>query len=82
MEQTVELTVSSGEAGSSGNGANDTVSVAATVVARSVERARPSGVAKYRATTESELVDRTPTHNTHLCSAVCSQVRNAHHALG
>ena len=27
-------------------------------------------------------VDRTPTHNTHLCSAVCSQARNAHHALG
>ena len=27
-------------------------------------------------------VDRTPTHNTHLCSTVCSQARNAHHALG
>ena len=27
-------------------------------------------------------VDRTPTHSTHLCSAVCSQARNAHHALG
>ena len=26
--------------------------------------------------------DRTPTHNTHLCSTVCSQARNAHHALG
>ena len=30
----------------------------------------------------SESVDRTPTHNTHLCSTVCSQARNAHHALG
>ena len=27
-------------------------------------------------------VDRTPTHNTHLCRTVCSQARNAHHALG
>ena len=27
-------------------------------------------------------VDRTPTHNTHLCSTVCSQARNAHRALG
>ena len=27
-------------------------------------------------------VDRTPTHNTHLCSTVCSQARKAHHALG
>ena len=27
-------------------------------------------------------VDRTPTHNTHLCSTVCSQARNASHALG
>ena len=27
-------------------------------------------------------VDRTPTHKTHLCSTVCSQARNAHHALG
>ena len=27
-------------------------------------------------------VDRTPTHNTHLCSTVCSQARNAHQALG
>ena len=27
-------------------------------------------------------VDRTPTHNTHLCSTVCSEARNAHHALG
>ena len=54
------------------------VSVAATVVAKSVERARPPGVAKYRATTESEPADRTPTHNKHLCSTVCSQARNAH----
>ena len=29
-----------------------------------------------------EDVDRTPTHNTHLCSTVCSQARSAHHALG
>ena len=29
-----------------------------------------------------DTVDRTPTHNTHLCSTVCSQTRNAHHALG
>ena len=27
-------------------------------------------------------VDRTPTHNTHLCNTVCSQARNASHALG
>ena len=27
-------------------------------------------------------VDRTPTHNTHLCSTVWSQARNANHALG
>ena len=27
-------------------------------------------------------VDRTPTHNTHLCSTVFSQTRNAHDALG
>ena len=27
-------------------------------------------------------VDRTPTHNTHLCFTVCSQARNVHHALG
>ena len=27
-------------------------------------------------------VVRTPTHNTHLCSTVCSPARNAHHALG
>ena len=27
-------------------------------------------------------VDRTPTHNAHLCSTVCSQARNASHALG
>ena len=27
-------------------------------------------------------VDRTPTHNTNLCSTVCSQARNASHALG
>ena len=27
-------------------------------------------------------VDTTPAHNPHLCSTVCSQARNAHHALG
>ena len=27
-------------------------------------------------------LDRSPTHNTHLCSTVCSQARNASHALG
>ena len=27
-------------------------------------------------------LDRTSTHNVHLCSTVCSQARNAHHALG
>ena len=27
-------------------------------------------------------VDRTPAHSTHLRSTVCSQARNAHHALG
>ena len=31
---------------------------------------------------ESDDVDRTPTHNTHLCFTVCSHARNAHHALG
>ena len=31
---------------------------------------------------DAETVDRTPTHNTHLCSTVCSQARNASHALG
>ena len=29
-----------------------------------------------------EYVDRTHTHNTHLCNTVCSHARNAHHALG
>ena len=29
-----------------------------------------------------DSVDRTPTHNTHQCSTVCSQARNASHALG
>ena len=28
------------------------------------------------------FVHKTPTHNTHLCSTVCSQARNAHHAFG
>ena len=28
-----------------------------------------------------ETVDTTPTHNTHLCSTVRSQARNANHAL-
>ena len=27
-------------------------------------------------------VDRTPTHNTHLCSTLCSQARNVNHAFG
>ena len=31
---------------------------------------------------DSILVDKTPTHNTHLCNTVCSQARNASHALG
>ena len=31
---------------------------------------------------DSESVDRKPIHSTHLCSTVCSQARNAHHALG
>ena len=44
MEQTVELAVSSGEAGSFGPGAS--VSVVAAVVAKYVEGARPPGVAK------------------------------------
>ena len=29
-----------------------------------------------------QFVDRTPTHNTHVYSTVCSQARDAHHALG
>ena len=31
---------------------------------------------------EASHLDRTPTHNTHLCSTVSSQARNASHALG
>ena len=32
--------------------------------------------------TRRKHVDKTPTQNTHLCSTVCPQARNAHHALG
>ena len=35
-----------------------------------------------RSTVDNEDVDSTSTHNTHLCITVCSQARNAHHALG
>ena len=35
-----------------------------------------------RCVSPAHLVDRTPTHSTHLCSTVCSKARNAHHALG
>ena len=55
----VELAVSSGEVGSSRPGAHDTTSAASaasTVVAKSVGEARPLGIAKHRALTESELV--------------------------
>ena len=40
------------------------------------------GQKRTRQTGWTGCVDRTPTHNTHLCSTVCSQARNAHHALG
>ena len=48
MEQTVELAVSSGEAGSSVPGVNDTISVAATAVVKSVAGARLLGTAKVQ----------------------------------
>ena len=48
MEQTFELAVSSGEAGSSGPGVNDTISVAATAVVKSVAGARLPGTAKVQ----------------------------------
>ena len=47
MEQTVELAVSSGEAGSSGPGADDVTSAPATAVGKSSEDARSPGIAKY-----------------------------------
>ena len=39
---------------------------------------------KISGTSETHLdfVDRTPIHNTHLCTTVCSQARHAHHAPG
>ena len=37
---------------------------------------------RRRCVSPAHLVDRTPTHSTHLCSTVCSKARNAHHALG
>ena len=40
-----------------------------------------SMVSKYSGTISNKIVDRTPNHNTHLCT-VCSQARNASHALG
>ena len=41
----------------------------------------PCSVKAAWAPESSFTVDRTPTHNTHLCSAVCSQART-HHAPG
>ena len=55
MEQTVELAVCSGEAGSSGNGAEDATSAAATAVGKSVGEARPLLFANHSASTESKL---------------------------
>ena len=55
VEQTVELAESSGEAGSSGLGANDTTNAAVTAVAKPVGEARPPGFVKYSAASESEL---------------------------
>ena len=42
----------------------------------------PLGHRSFLGLGEEENVDRTPTHNTHLCSTVCSQAWNASHALG
>ena len=55
MERTVELAVSSGEAGSSGLGVDDTTSAAVTAGGKSVGEARPPGIAKHSASTESVL---------------------------
>ena len=56
MEQTVEFEWSSGKTGSSGLGANDTTSVAATAVAKSVEEARLPGIAKCNAATAATVL--------------------------
>ena len=62
MEQTVELAVSSGEAGSSGPGVNDTISVAATAVVKSVAGARLPGTAKVQCcdSRNSSLLQQSP----------------------
>ena len=52
MEQTVELGVSSGEAGSSGPGADDATSAAATAVGQFVGEAWPLGIVKRSVSTE------------------------------
>ena len=51
--------MSSGESGSIGPGANDTVSVASTAVAKSAFEVRSPGIAKFRAATAAEAVDTT-----------------------
>ena len=57
MEQKVELAGSSGEARSSGPGADDATSASVTAVGNSVGEDRPRGVKKYKAMTESELAE-------------------------
>ena len=54
VEQTVDLAVSSGDAGSSRIKANGTNSAAAAAAAKSVDEARPPEFAKYHITSESE----------------------------
>ena len=58
VEQTVELAVSSGEAGSFGRGVNDTTSAAATAVGKSVGEARPPEIAKHSASGSSASWDK------------------------
>ena len=53
----VELAVPSGEAGSFGPGECDTTSAAAAAVAKLVVEARPPGIAKHSATTESVFAE-------------------------
>ena len=51
----VELTVSFGEAGSSGPGGRDTTDAAATAVKVLVGKARPLGISQYSTAPESEV---------------------------
>ena len=53
MEQTVELAMSSGEAGSSWLGADDATGAAVTAVGQFASEARPLGIAKHSVSMES-----------------------------